>query len=226
MGFYIILIVALYCWAQIQAPIWGYRIGKMQGRGKAVAVLFAVAGFLLVFAPVWYKELPATFVFHSLKREAGTVIHKPFEQWVAENPGVPETLERNGNLYDMRSTMGDLYPNRYLEYQGNRLEIFAELRTNGKQRLGWYNGRKDYAGGWVTKAFKVLYDIEKKELLAASVRIGRIHFGMDMPGWWSWYSGSTKVSVEYFYDYWERLVRSGKQTASEAGRNAHVHENR
>ena len=179
-------IIGLYIFAQITAPFLGFWLAKKCGFGKRMVVFCTVGSFLLIFVPVWHKQLPAMIVFQYLKREAGTKIYKPFEQWVEENPGVLETLKDNKNIMEMKKIMKDKYPNGILYYNQYKFHISSELRTNQKQRIGWYYCSIAYIDNHILKDVDVLYDIEKKELLAEKIQVG-IRFWGSSP---SWYEGS------------------------------------
>ena len=161
-------IIGLYIFAQITAPFFGFWLAKKCGFGKRMVVFCTVGSFLLVFVPVWHKQLPAMIVFQYLKREAGTKIYKPFEQWVEENPGVLECLE------EIKVDTAIEY-HRTLLYNNTEYISFASLFINRRHRIGWYIGNITYFDNLVKELVCILYDIEKKEILAIR-KIVRVNF--------------------------------------------------
>lgn len=171
LGLIFVFVAGVYLLMQLVFVPWlAYYMGRKGGLGRRGAVLCAVLGFLVFAAPVWHKELPAIIVYNVLKKDCDTFIHKPFEQWVQENPGVLETLEDNNRLYEMEKEMGEQYPNRYIFHKGRQFRIVAELRSGGKQRIIWYENWTIPVPG-VKQNTDILYDLEKKEVLVEEIGI-------------------------------------------------------
>lgn len=215
LGLIFVFVAGVYLLMQLVFVPWlAYYMGRKGGLGRRGAVLCAVLGFLVFAAPVWHKELPAIIVYNVLKKDCGTVIHKPFEQWVQENPGVLETLERNGRLDEMEKEMGEQYPNRYISHNGRQFRIMAELRSGGKQRIIWYENWTIPVPG-VKQNTDILYDLEKKEVLAEGTRmVYGPPFGFEPLGP-SWYYGRAKpgegvdgYSVRKYYEFFVNKGRN------------------
>ena len=161
-GLVVLFFLSLYLFIQcFLAPWLGRQIARSGGWGDKACNWCALLGFLLVFVPVWHKQLPAWFVYSHLKQSCGSRIYKPFEQWQAENPGVLATLEQTEQkqLIAEQKRLGDKYPNEFIEHKGIRCELWIEYRSNGKPRLGWYSGWKGYLGNRAGKSLDVWYDI-------------------------------------------------------------------
>lgn len=194
-------IIGLYIFAQITAPFFGFWLAKKCGFGKRMVVFCAVGSFLLVFVPVWHKQLPAMIVFQYLKREAGTKIYKPFEQWVEENPGVLECLE------EIKVDTAIEY-HRTLLYNNTEYISFASLFLDKHQKIGWYKGRIDYIDSWVREFIDILYDIEKKEILAIRKSIVIYDFKSWGTMFSSRYDGDSYI---YFSEYIENFFHYNKE---------------
>lgn len=216
LGLAVLFVIGVYLLVQLVFVPWlAYYMGRKGGLGRRGGVLCALLGFLVIAVPVWHEELPAIIVYNALKKDCGTIIHKPFEQWVQENPGVLETLSRNDKLSEMKREMGEQYPNRYIFHNGKQFRIVAELRSGGRQRIIWYENWTIPVPG-VKENTDILYDLEKKEVLAEGKSVG---YG---PPWgvnWgqgpTWYRGHAKPGQRvYGYDvgtYYEFLVKKEKK---------------
>lgn len=237
LGLIFVFVAGVYLLMQLVFVPWlAYYMGRKGGLGRRGAVLCAVLGFLVFAAPVWHKELPAIIVYNVLKKDCDTFIHKPFEQWVQENPGVLETLERNDKLYEMKKEMGEQYPNRYIFHKGRQFRIMAELRSGGKQRIIWYVNWSAPMIKWAISQYKpqiiwhenwdapitrverrqdILYDMKRKEVLAEETKI--VYgppFGFEPLGP-SWYYGRAKpgegvdgYSVRKYYEFFVNKGRN------------------
>lgn len=201
LGLAVLFVIGVYLLVQLVFVPWlAYYMGRKGGLGRRGGVLCALLGFLVIAVPVWHEELPAIIVYNALKKDCGTIIHKPFEQWVQENPGVLETLSRNDKLSKMKREMGEQYPNRYIFHNGKQFRIVAELRSGGRQRIIWYENWTIPVPG-VKENTDILYDLEKKEALAEGKSVGygppwggKLGARADMVSW-SCQAGATCVWI-------------------------------
>src|SRR5215470_13824712 len=93
MGLVVLFVILLYVAVLVVATILGYRFGARRGWSTRKRWLAAVAGFMLIFLPVFWDWLP-TIWLHSYycEKQAGLSVYRTPEQWMQANPGITETL--------------------------------------------------------------------------------------------------------------------------------------
>ena len=185
LGLAVLFVIGVYLLVQLVFVPWlAYYMGRKGGLGRRGGVLCALLGFLVIAVPVWHKELPAIIVYNALKKDCGTIIHKPFEQWVQENPGVLEMLGGKCSEGIKRNHDDD-----FVMYKGKRYKIFSGLCSDGKLRMGWYTSWTSPIAGVKIKT-DIFYDIEAKEVLAEETKIGYgPPWGVDWGQGPTWYDG-------------------------------------
>ena len=77
-GLVVLFIVGCYVLVQCLAPWLGWAMARNGGYGERARRWWAFIGFLLVFVPIWHKQLPAMIVYQCLKPSCGSRIYKPF----------------------------------------------------------------------------------------------------------------------------------------------------
>jgi hypothetical protein len=85
-GLMILGATALYLALMFFVVRWAWRKGRANDGSLIKASTFAVAGFLVVYLPVFWNHIPIVLAHRSMcAKDAGLKVHKSAKQWISEN---------------------------------------------------------------------------------------------------------------------------------------------
>src|SRR4051812_6042339 len=92
-GLMVVGALVIYLSVLTAITVFAWRWAAKNGLPVAKRLLVAMAGFLIIYLPVFWDHIPTIMAHrYHCDKEAGIWIYKTVDQWKAENPGVFETL--------------------------------------------------------------------------------------------------------------------------------------
>jgi hypothetical protein len=126
--------ITVYLVVMVIAIRWGWRAGRLNGRGWAWGAFGGFVGFLVIYLPVFWNHIPVVLEHRRLcAKDAGFTVYVTAAEWARDNQDLKEALRGTDPEQITESTVIEDNGLRLVHFGG---ALVSETKRSVNHRLG------------------------------------------------------------------------------------------